>query len=212
MPQKTDWSTASPLPQSFFARGSAELAPLLLGKLLRREDVVLRITEVEAYEQEDTACHARSGRTPRNAPIWGPPGRAYVYLCYGIHDMLNVVADRDGRAAAVLVRACEPVAGLERLRERRGGRSGPTLLTGPGKVGSALDLDVSWSGHALFEDGGLELLDGPPPASILVGPRIGIDYADPADVALPWRFAAGDTDWVSHPKSLRRIHSPASRE
>lgn len=203
---------ASPLPRGFFASGAVELAPRLLGKLLRRGEVVLRITEVEAYCEKDTACHARSGRTARNESIWGPPGRAYVYLCYGIHNMLNVVCDRDGRAAAVLVRACEPVAGLASVRARRGSRRGPDLLDGPGKVGAALDLDRSWDGHALYERGGLELLDAPPPAAVVAGRRIGIDYAAPRDVARRWRFAVAGSPWVSYRGGLRRIGSSRAGE
>jgi DNA-3-methyladenine glycosylase len=148
------------LPQSFYARDALVVARDLLGKLLRRDEVVLRITEVEAYRHpNDTANHCRMGRTIRNAPMWGPAGHAYVYLCYGIHHMLNVVTDREDEGAAVLVRACEPVgrAGAGRATTRRDAtrRSGrrPALLTGPGKVGQALGLDTSWSGHPLFERG-----------------------------------------------------------
>src|SRR5512139_2406652 len=129
------------LPQSFYDRDALELARALLGQELHRADVVLRITEVEAYRHpDDSANHCRMGRTPRNAPMWGPPGHAYVYLCYGMHSMLNLVAGAEGEGAAVLVRACEPLRGLSRIAERRGGRSGKTLLDGPGKVGAALGL------------------------------------------------------------------------
>jgi DNA-3-methyladenine glycosylase len=194
------------LPQSFFERPVDELARALLGCRIHRGGVVLRITEVEAYAgPEDTASHARFGSTDRNAPMWGPPGRAYVYLCYGIHNMLNVTADAEGRASAVLIRACEPVAGLAEILRRRGGGSEPArpvLLTGPGKVGAALELDTSWSGHALYRRGGLTIHAGDPPAQVLVGPRVGIDFAAPADRARAWRFAAGDSAWVSHRRSL----------
>ena len=108
--------------ERFYARDADLVAPELLGMLLCREGVVLRITEVEAYRWPgDTACHARHGRTARNDPLWGPPGRAYVYLCYGLHHMLNLVTGCDGEAGAVLVRAAEPVAGLETVRARRHG-------------------------------------------------------------------------------------------
>lgn len=166
----------------------------------------MTITEVEAYAgPEDTASHARFGVTPRNATMWGPGGHAYVYLCYGIHNMLNISADVSGRASAVLIRACEPVAGLEQIRRRRGGRgakSDAALLTGPGKVGSALAIDPSWSGHPLFRKQDLYLVPGDPPAGVLVGPRVGIDYAAPADRARPWRFAAAASMCVSHPSGL----------
>lgn len=197
--------TPSPLlPQSFFERDALDVARDLIGQLIRRDDVTLRITETEAYRGPwDTACHARAGITRRTATLFGPPGHAYVYLCYGIHHMLNVVTDRDGYGSAVLIRACEPVAGLATIRARRGDKSGTVLLTGPGKVGAALALDTTWSGHATFEPGDLELREGEPPSGLLAGPRVGIDYADPDHVSAAWRFAAAGTRWVSIPKPLR---------
>ena len=191
------------LPPSFYARDVVEVARDLLGRELVREDVRLRITEVEAYSELDTACHAHRGRTPRNEVMFGPGGRAYVYLCYGLHVMLNVVTGEEGSAAAVLVRSAEPIVGLEVVRARRGDRDGPVLLTGPGKLGAALALDVAWSGHRLFEPGGLELHAGEPPRRVLAGPRVGIDYASAKDRRRAWRFAAAETRWVSVPKSLR---------
>ncbi|CAI5504539.1 unnamed protein product, partial [Closterium sp. Naga37s-1] len=108
--------------------------------------------QVEAYTEGDTACHARFGCTARTAPLFGPPGRAYVYLCYGLHHMLNITADRDGTAAACLVRACEAVAGVATIRERRGNQPlTPALLAGPGKVAAALALTTQWSHHPLHE-------------------------------------------------------------
>ena len=196
------------LPRAFFARPALEVARDLLGRHLVHDDVVLRITETEAYTgPDDTACHARAGPTPRNAAMFGPPGHAYVYTCYGLHQLLNLVTDREGHGAAVLVRAAEPVAGLATIRARRGGKEGPTLLTGPGKVGAALALDPSWSHHDLCAPGGLEVHAGAPPDAILAGPRVGIAYADPAHRDAPWRFAVADTPWVSHPKAL----SPPAR-
>lgn len=192
------------LTQDFFARDALDVAIDLIGKHLQREDVVLRITEVEAYRHpDDTANHCRMGLTPRNAAMWGPPGHAYVYLCYGIHHLLNLVTDQDGQGAAVLIRACEPVNGQDTLRERRRGIEGPAQLTGPGKIGAALGLDVSWSGHPLFTTGGLSVHDAKAPTGYLRGPRVGIDYADPKHVKAPWRIAAADTPWVSERKSLR---------
>lgn len=194
------------LEESFFARDACSVARDLLGRELRRDGVALRITEVEAYAgPEDSASHARFGRTARTAPVWGPPGRAYVYVCYGIHAMLNVVARVEGEASAILIRACEPVSGLDVIRERRGRRAGPVLLTGPGKVGAALALDTSFSGHALFTPGGLTLCEGEPARDVLVGPRVGIDYADEVDRQAPWRFAVADTPWVSARRGLRPL-------
>jgi DNA-3-methyladenine glycosylase len=179
------------------------VAPDLLGAHLRHGGVTLRITEVEAYGgPEDSASHCRSGRTPRNAPMWQAGGCAYVYFCYGMHHMLNMVTGPEGRGEAVLIRSCEPVAGLELIRQRRGGLQGPALLTGPGKVAQALGVDRSFSGHLLFEPGGLELLTGDPVPGILRGPRVGVDFAEEAHRFRPWRFAEAGCLWVSHRKSL----------
>ena len=132
------------LPQSFFARDALIVARGLLGKLVRRGPVTLRISETEAYRwPHDSANHCRMGRTPRNEPMWGPAGHAYVYLCFGLHHMLNVVTGAPGEGEAVLIRACEPISGLAQITARRGGKRGPALLTGPGKVGQALAIDPS---------------------------------------------------------------------
>lgn len=195
---------ASILPPSFYARDALDVARDLLGKLLRRGPVVLRITEVEAYRHpNDTANHCRAGRTARNAPMWGPPGHAYVYLCYGVHHMLNLVTDAEGEGAAVLIRSAEPVAGLGVVRERRGGCEGPAALTGPGKVAAALALDSTWSGHCLYRRGGLVVLDAPSPEVVLAGPRVGIDYATARDRRARWRLADGASAYVSARPALR---------
>lgn len=189
---------------AFCARPAAVLAPALVGCLLVRDDVVLRITETEAYFWPgDTACHARAGLTPRTAPMWGPAGRAYVYLCYGIHSLLNIVADTEGMAAAVLIRAAEPVAGGDTVASRRGvTRLVPSSLAGPGKVGQALALDPTWSHHDMLATGGLELRRAFAAPDIVAGPRIGIGYADPEHQLLPLRFADAASPWVSHRASL----------
>ncbi len=186
------------LPPCFYARDALEVAPNLLGAFLCRGRVVLRITEVESYcWPDDTANHGRHGRTQRNEALWGPPGRAYIYLCYGIHHLLNVVTGEEGQAAAVLIRACEPVAGFELIQQRRGGKLKPSLLTGPGKIGAALELDLSWNHHPLYELGELEIRSGTPVKGCLVGPRVGIPYASPEHRDALWRFAIPDNPWVS---------------
>lgn len=191
------------LPLSFYIRPVTSVARDLLGRHLRLGEVVLRITETEAYGgPRDTASHARSGPTPRNRVMWEEGGRVYVYFCYGMHHMLNIISGPGDRAEGVLIRSCEPVEGLETIRSRRGGLAGPVLLTGPGKVAQALGLDLTWTRHLLYEPGGLELLAGTPPARVLTGPRVGVDFASAADQARPWRFAAADTPWVSHPRRL----------
>jgi DNA-3-methyladenine glycosylase len=191
------------LPQDWYRREVVTVARDLIGRHLRRGRVVMRITEVEAYlGPKDSAAHTRMGRTPRNAPMWGPGGHAYVYLCYGLHNMLNIVTG-NGEGTAVLIRSAEPVDGLKLITKRRGGKQGPVLLTGPGKLGCALDLTAAWSGHPLFERGGLELLEGEPAHRVISGPRVGIDYANPRDIRARLRFADADSEWVTHRRKLR---------
>jgi DNA-3-methyladenine glycosylase len=196
------------IPEGFYQRPVVEVAKDLLGRHLAHGAVVLRITEVEAYlGPEDSASHARAGRTARNAVMWERGGRVYMYLCYGIHFMLNIAAEGEGRGAAILVRAAEPVAGLATILKRRAmTEAKPILLTGPGKVAQALGLDLAFNGERLFKKGGLELHAGKPPAAILAGPRVGVDFAAPKDRDARLRFAVADTRWVSVPKGL----SPAA--
>lgn len=179
-------------------------ARALLGQLLVRAEVTLRITEVEAYGGPgDSASHARHGRTARNAPMWGPPGRAYLYLCYGMHWMLNVVTGPEGEASAVLIRGAEVVTGLDTvLVRRKAARATPLLCAGPGKVAQALGLDLAFDGHDLLSPGELELREGPSPASILAGPRLGIGFATDEDQARPWRFADGGSSAVLKKREL----------
>jgi DNA-3-methyladenine glycosylase len=200
------------LERAFYERDALQVAPELLGKLLCRGPVVLRISEVEAYcHPDDSASHCRMGRTARNAPMWGPAGHAYVYLCYGMHHMLNIVTNRDGEGAAVLIRACQLVSGHEVVAERREGITGPSALTGPGKVGAALGLTLLSSGRSLCdEDSELYLLDAPQPARILHGPRVGIGYASLVHQRAPWRFALADSAWVSHRKTLTPVRKRGS--
>jgi DNA-3-methyladenine glycosylase len=193
------------LPPAFYRRPVDAVARDLVGRHLCRDGVVLRITEVEAYGgPEDTACHSRSGRTARNAPMWEAGGCAYIYVCYGLHTMLNVVTGEAGEGCAVLVRACEPVAGLALIHERRGALDGPPLLTGPGRVAQALGLDRSFNGHLLHEPGGLELRAGAPPRALCRGIRIGIPNAAPADRDAPRRYADAASRWVAR----RRLLAP----
>ena len=135
--------------------------------------------------------------------MFGPPGHAYVFLCYGIHSMLNLVTDGEGEASAVLIRAAEPVEGHEVIAARRHGIVGPGSLAGPGKVGAALGLDTTWSGHPVFEPGGLTLARGRGVDRILAGPRVGIHYATPRDQKALYRFAVAGSDSVSERRSLR---------
>jgi DNA-3-methyladenine glycosylase len=183
------------------------VARALLGMLLVHDGVVLRITEVEAYGGPgDSASHARHGRTARNGPMWGPPGRAYLYFCYGVHWMLNVVTGPEGDASAVLIRGAEVVSGLETVLARRhAARATPRLCAGPGKVAQALGLDGTFAGHDLMAPGGLELRNGSPAAQVLAGPRVGIAFATAPDQARPWRFADGSSSAVLHRKHLKPL-------
>jgi len=169
----------------------------LLGRVLvrRREDRRLsgRIVEVEAYGatrrgRPDLACHALRGPTARNASMFGPPGRAYVYLIYGMHHCLNLVCGPEGRAEAVLLRALEPLEGEEVMAALRPGRPRREWAAGPGRLSAALDLDRGWDGAPLAPPGlWLEAGRPLPAARRAASPRIGVSYAGPA-AAWPWRF------------------------
>ncbi|RMG99679.1 MAG: DNA-3-methyladenine glycosylase [Deltaproteobacteria bacterium] len=193
-----------PFRRSFFARDAVRVARELVGAHIVAGPVRLRITETEAYMWPgDSACHARAGKTRRNAALWGPPGRAYVYTCYGLHQLLNLVTGEDGQAQAVLIRSCEVVEGIEVVCARRGAPAGPSLLAGPGKVGQALAVDPSFSHRSVIRGGPLWVGPGTPPARIACGPRIGIGYADPEDRVRPWRFAEADSPAVTFRRKLR---------
>ena len=183
--------------RTFFARDPDVVARDLVGVVVRRGPVALRLVEVEAYAQHDTACHAHKGRTPRTAPLFGPPGHAYVYLCYGIHRMLNLVCGVDGTAAGVLLRAAEVVEGVDVVTARRGLPPGPSICSGPGKIGVALAMDLLDTGKDLFGGDFLTLERGRS-RRVISGPRVGIDYASPLDRRRKWRFADADSKAVSH--------------
>ncbi|MEM9862707.1 MAG: DNA-3-methyladenine glycosylase [Myxococcota bacterium] len=189
-------------PAGFFEQDALVVARALLGAELSSGGVVVRITETEAYREDDSACHAFTGRTKRNAALFGPPAHWYVYLCYGIHRLINVVTGPEGHAAAVLIRSAEPVRGLATIRRRRRGLNGPTLLNGPGKLGQGLGAKLEHTGDSVV-DGALHVRPGEAPSAVLIGPRIGIDYAQPEDRDAPWRFASAGTKWVGHRRRLR---------
>ena len=181
------------LQQAFFNRSVHEVARDLIGCRLFFDGVGGTIVETESYERDDPACHAYVGLTDRTEVLFGPPGRAYVYLSYGIHSLLNAVAEPEGEAAAVLIRALEPTHGLEAMRERRGERPDVELCSGPGKLTEALGVGLEHNGADLTREP-FHLL---PPAGaapeIVTGPRIGITKA----VERPWRFCAAGSRFVS---------------
>lgn len=193
------------LPRSFFARETLTVAEALLGCLVVREFddgrmLVARIVEVEAYcGPEDSACHAAKGRTPRTEVMFGPPGHAYVYLIYGIHHMLNFITWRDGFPCGVLIRAIEPVEHIEAMRALRP-VTGRALCNGPGKLTAALGITRALYGHDLTLGESLWVSERDIQLSaeqVARGPRVGIDYAEPADRDAPWRLWLKDNPWVS---------------
>jgi DNA-3-methyladenine glycosylase len=183
--------------REFFARSVHEVARDLVGCTLAVDGAAGVIVETEAYDAGDPACHAYIGRTRRNEVLFGPPGRAYVYLSYGIHSLLNAVAEPEGSAAAVLIRALEPIDGIELMRERRGRDELEELCSGPGKLTEALGVDLKLNGADL---GGppFELIPRDPgweDGAVVTDTRIGITKA--AD--LPWRYCAAGSRFVSRP-------------
>jgi DNA-3-methyladenine glycosylase len=188
------------LQASFFDRSVHLVARELIGCRLFFDGVGGTIVETESYERDDPACHAYVGLTDRTEVLFGSPGRAYVYLSYGIHFLLNFVAEPEGEAAAVLIRALEPTIGLESMRIRRGERPDRDLCSGPGKLTEALGIGLEQNDADLCRDPFLLL---PPEAGweaeVLTGTRIGITKA----VDRPWRFCAADNANVSKP-TIRR--------
>lgn len=188
----------------------AELvAPLLLGAVVEHDRaeglVAVRLTEVEAYagEGEDPGSHAHRGETRRNAAMFGPPGRAYVYFTYGLHWCLNVVCGPTGQGGAVLLRAGEVVAGLELARARRpAARTDAELARGPARLAKALGVGGDLDGADLFDPTGpLRLRPAAAePVGVLTGPRVGLSAAP----ARPWRF------WLPGEATVSR-YRPAAR-
>jgi len=180
------------LTREFFARTVHEVAPELIGATLLVDGVGGTIVEVEAYDQDDPASHSFRGLTARTASMFGPPGHAYVYRSYGIHWCLNLVCAEEGRSEAALVRALEPTAGLETMRERRGLEAERALCSGPGKLCQALGITRILDGLSLDEPPfELRARAGEPP--LAVGRRIGITRA----VEQPWRYGLAGSPFLS---------------
>jgi DNA-3-methyladenine glycosylase len=175
-----------------------EAAQALVGCTIVHGDCSGIIVETEAYHESEPACHAFAGVTPRTWPLFEAPGLAYVYRSYGIHALLNVVVEPAGVGAAVLIRALEPLAGADLMRERRGREPLTELCSGPGKLTQALAIGLDRNATPLL-GGPIELGPPPPgrtePPALVIGPRIGITRA----VELPWRFCAAGSRHVSRP-------------
>ena len=181
------------------SRPAPDAARALIGAVLTVDGVGGRIVETEAYDAGDPASHSFRGTTLRNAPMFGPVGRAYVYRIYGLHWCFNAVCDDTTPGSAVLIRALEPLWGVDRMMERRPGASVRDLCAGPGRLCQALGITSAHNGLSL---------DAPPfdlepgaPCPVVVGPRIGIRHG--ADT--PWRFGWAGSPWLS-----RRFASAAT--
>jgi DNA-3-methyladenine glycosylase len=185
------------LSHAFYDRPVVEVARALLGCVVRHGDTAGVIVETEAYHESEPACHAFVGLTARTAPLFGPPGRAYVYRSYGIHALLNAVTGPEGEGAAVLFRALEPLEGLEHMRLRRGLDRVEDLCSGPGKLTQALGITLEHNTTDLAA--GPIAIEAPPPGwdaiEIVAGTRIGITKA----AELPWRFCVAGSRSVSRP-------------
>ena len=185
------------LEASFYARSVHDVARRLIGCTVRHGATSGRIVETESYHEGEPACHAHVGLTARTHTLFGPPGRAYVYRSYGIHALLNAVAEPEGVGAAVLIRALEPLEGIDIMRERRGLERLEELCSGPGKLTQALGVGLELNGSSLVH-GPIELVAAPAGADaprIALGERIGITKA----AELPWRFCDAGSRHVSRP-------------
>jgi DNA-3-methyladenine glycosylase len=177
----------------FFAP-SHQVAHQLIGATFTINGVGGIIVETEAYDQLDPASHTFVGKTKRNAAMFGAPGCAYVYRSYGIHWCLNFVCGAEGHGAGVLIRAIEPIVGLNAMIERRGVSKVNLLCSGPGKLGQALAVEHGFNGKPLNKCP-FELIPAQKPADVICGPRIGISKA----VDVPWRFGLSGSPFLSRP-------------
>lgn len=203
--------TTNILQPSFYNRPTLTVARELIGaRLVRILDgvkLVGLITETEAYIGEtDLACHAKAGLTPRTAPMYGSPGHAYVYFTYGHHWMLNAVTERDGFPAAVLIRAIQPVEGVDVMLTRRAGRD----TFGPGKLCQAMGIgkgenrvDLTEAGSGLWIEAGVQV----PNSRVTKGPRVGLNSTPEPWLSKPWRFKV--KDWKILDEEIAHLHSHA---
>ena len=188
-------AVAQALAAGFYDHPVLDVARDLIGRVVLSGDCAGVIVETEAYHHSEPACHAFVGLTPRTRVLFGPPGVAYVYRSYGIHACLNAVAEREGVGAAVLIRALEPLYGIELMQGRRGLERLESLCSGPGKLTQALGITLDHNGRDLTR--GPVLISEPPSSSrtapVSAGPRVGITKA----AELPWRFCAAESRFLS---------------
>lgn len=191
-------AASDPLPAAFYERPVVEVARDLVGCVVSHGAASGVIVETEAYHDSEPACHAFVGLTARTRTLFGPAGRAYVYRSYGIHALLNAVCEPEGVGAAVLIRALEPLDGVELMRARRGVARHDQLCSGPGKLTQALGIELGENGTPLTGAGPVTF-SAPPPGwrdvALVAAARIGISKA----VELPWRFCASGSAHVSRP-------------
>lgn len=184
------------LPKSFYARRVHVVARDLIGCKLLHKGVGGIIVETEAYNRHDPACHAFNGITERNKIMFGPPGRAYVYFTYGMHNLVNIVCEDEGEPAAVLIRALEPTDGMEEMRQRRAPVHGVSqLANGPGKLTQALAIGLNQNGLPVYR-GDLKIYGRSPDwlkPEIVATPRIGIRVG----TRRKWRYCAADSRFLS---------------
>ena len=203
---------SAPLRRTFLARPATEVARDLVGRLLVRPvagtTLVGRIVETEAYQEDDPASHSFRGRTRRTDVMFGPPGHLYVYFTYGMHHCMNVVTGADGEGSAVLLRAVEPLEGLDVMRANRGLHDLRSLCRGPGRLTQAYGIGRGENGLDLTTPDELHLEEGDPSpaAEVSAGPRVGITTA----TEVPWRFFLSGSRFVSSRPRPPRPVSAAS--
>ena len=186
--------------RAFYERPVLEVAPDLIGCVVRHGETAGVIVESEAYHRTEPASHAWAGLTARTAPLFGPPGIAYIYFSYGVHSLLNAVCDAAESGAAVLIRALQPLDGIEIMRARRGIARDEELCSGPGKLTQALGIGLELNGTSLL-DGPIRIEPRAPgweAPDVAIGRRIGITKA----VDLDWRFCARGNRHVSRPRPI----------
>ena len=178
--------------KSFYNQNTIKVAESLLGKYLVNNNVVGKIVETEAYLSDDPASHSSKGKTKRNEKMFGPPGSAYIYLIYGVHSCFNVVTRPEGIGEAVLIRALEPISGINLMKKRRKTNKIKNLCSGPGKLTSSMGISKEHNGASLME-GNLRIVDKKSKHEIISTKRIGITKG--AD--LNYRFYIRGNEFVS---------------